>query len=267
MPGHLPVAAARLDGGDDLGGDAGVDIGAALGHDWVSATGGSEPLSSPANPSRKPSLALPLFDCGAYLIRPGTDPGQNRRHSRQVSLERDPLRLGQPFLTQQPRGCGRGPLPGGPVALGDARVGTAGRLAQADQGRRPIGRAGSLEAERGRGIEEAICERPDMEGAGKACEQGPQPGPIGDHRRQRTERSGGRIQRPGDPWPGGTGRPAAGTAIVEVIEDIVDLPEGALRSRRGSLPWTTGTSCAILNPFTMSPNTRALCSRPLHSAP
>jgi len=35
---------------------------------------------------------------------------------------------------------------------------------------------------------------------------------------------------------------------------------------RGSLLWTTGTSCVSANPSTMSPNTRSQCLRPLHNA-
>jgi hypothetical protein len=35
---------------------------------------------------------------------------------------------------------------------------------------------------------------------------------------------------------------------------------------RGSLLWTTGTSCACVNLSTMSPNTRPLSLRPLHTA-
>src|SRR3546814_3257020 len=56
-------------------------------------------------------------------------------------------------------GIGRRAFPGRPVAGGDAGVGTAGRLAQGGEWLRGIGGRHALEAERGRGIEEAIRER------------------------------------------------------------------------------------------------------------
>ena len=67
-------------------------------------------------------------------------------------------------------GIGRRAFPGRPVAGGDAGVGTAGRLAQGGEWLRGIGGRHALEAERGRGIEEAIRERADMEGARDAGE-------------------------------------------------------------------------------------------------
>ena len=56
-------------------------------------------------------------------------------------------------------GIGRRACPGRPVAGGDAGVGAAGRLAQGDEGRGDRGRY-AVEAERGRGIEEAVGQRP-----------------------------------------------------------------------------------------------------------
>src|SRR3546814_3149171 len=56
----------------------------------------------------------------------------------------------------------------------------------------------ALEAERGCGIEKAIRERADMEGARDAGEHDTQPGPIGDHRGQRPEPNAGIVERPRD---------------------------------------------------------------------
>ena len=203
MPGHLPLAGARLDGGDDLGGDAGVDIGAVDSvHGWISATGGSEPLSSPANPSRRPQPSSTSPRRRARRSG-GTDPAQNRLHPCQLLLERHALRRRQPLLAQQKRRIGGGSLPGGTVALGDAGVGTARRLAQRrSAASRRSGAVARFRQSAVDGIEEAVGERPDMERAGEACKQDPQPSPIGDHRRQGAERVGGRIERAGDPWSG-----------------------------------------------------------------
>src|SRR6266481_6503447 len=41
---------------------------------------------------------------------------------------------------------------------------------------------------------------------------------------------------------------------------------GGRCAARGSLLWTTGTSCAGVNPSTMSPNTCPPCLQPLHNA-
>jgi hypothetical protein len=57
------------------------------------------------------------------------------------------------------------------MPLGDAGIGTAGRLAEGDERRRMIGCTRVLEAERGRGIEEAIGQDADMQCAGKTREQ------------------------------------------------------------------------------------------------
>src|SRR3546814_3238277 len=67
-------------------------------------------------------------------------------------------------------GIGSRALPGRPVAGGDASVGTAGRLAQCGEWLPGIGGRHALEAERGCGIEKAIRERADMEGARDAGE-------------------------------------------------------------------------------------------------
>jgi hypothetical protein len=176
---------------------------------------------------------------------PGPDAGQNGLHPHQLLLEHEPLRLWQPLLAQQHRRIGGSALPGRPVALRKAGVGTAGWLAEGDQRRRAVGRGRPLQAECGRGIEEAVGKRPGMERASEACEQGAQPGPVGDHRRQGTERLGGRIESPGDPWTGGARRRAAGLAVIEIIEDVVDLAERALRLDLGAEARFAGAGIAL----------------------
>src|SRR3546814_21183814 len=74
----------------------------------------------------------------------------------------------------------------------------SGRLAQCGEWLPGIGGRHALEAERGCGIEKAIRERADMEGARDAGEHDTQPGPIGDHRGQRPEPHAGIVERPRD---------------------------------------------------------------------
>ena len=57
------------------------------------------------------------------------------------------------------------------MAFGDASVGTTRRFAQRDEWGRPIGFGCMLQAERGRGIEEAVGQDADMQCAGEACEK------------------------------------------------------------------------------------------------
>jgi hypothetical protein len=64
MPGHPPFAGARLDGSDDLGSDAGIDVGArrpgrAVHHWGISATGAAS-LSRDFRPVARPQPSLSL---------------------------------------------------------------------------------------------------------------------------------------------------------------------------------------------------------------
>jgi hypothetical protein len=80
----------------------------------------------------------------------------------QLLLEHQPLRLWQPLLAQQHRRVGGSTLPGRLVVLRKAGVGTAGWLAEGDQRHHAVGRGRPLQAECGRGIEEAVGKRPGM---------------------------------------------------------------------------------------------------------
>src|SRR3546814_7579919 len=123
-------------------------------------------------------------------------------------------------------GIGRRAFPGRPVAGGDAGVGTAGRLAQGGEWLRGIGGRHALEAERGRGIEETIRERADMEGARDAGEHDAQAGAIGDHGGQWPELNGGIVERPPDTR---SRRPAKRCAALKRSEEHTSELQSLMR--------------------------------------
>ncbi len=83
-----------------------------------------------------------------------------------------------------------------------------------------------LEAERGRGIEEAIGQNADMQCAGEACEKRAQPRAVCDHRREWAELIGGRVHGLGNPGTGWTVERVPGAVLIEIGEDIVELAKG-----------------------------------------
>ena len=142
-------------------------------------------------------------------------------------------------------GIGSRALPGRPVAGGDAGVGTAGRLAQGGERLCRIGGRHALEAERGRGIEEAIRERADMEGARDAGEHDAQTGPIGDHGGQMPGLNGGLVERPRDARSRRTAKRSAALPPVEIVQQVIELAEPALRLDLGAKPRCAGPGIAL----------------------
>ena len=107
-------------------------------------------------------------------------------------------------------------------------------------------RGGLLQAERGCGIEEAIGERSDVQTCGRGLREGPHPGPVGDHRRP----SGRAFRRAASRalairGPAGPEESRTGTAVIEIVEDIVDLAEGALRLDLGAETRLAGAGIAL----------------------
>src|SRR3546814_1128318 len=90
------------------------------------------------------------------------------------------------------------------------------RLAQGGEWLRGIGGRHALEAERGRGIEEAIRERADMAGARDAGEHDAQAGAIGDHGGQWPELNGGIVERPPHTRSRRPAKPCAALTPVDI---------------------------------------------------
>lgn len=130
-----------------------------------SAIGRSEPLLLPVTKTRPP-LLLSLAGRSNSVF--GFDLVEDESEPSEVLSQRDPLRLGQALLAQEVLSFGRGPRPGGPMARGDAGVGTAGRLAEGGERSLGLRCCDPLKAQRRRRIEEAVGKNADMERARKA---------------------------------------------------------------------------------------------------
>jgi hypothetical protein len=102
-----------------------------------------------------------------------------------------------------------------------------------------------LEAERGRGIEEAVGQDADMQCAGEAREKRTQPRAVCDYRWERAELGGGCSHCLGDPGSGWTGERRTGAVLVEIGKDISELAKDALCFDLGTEPGPAGTRIAL----------------------
>ena len=127
------------------------------------------------------------------------------------------------------------------MTCGDAGVGAPGWLAECDERRHLGGCAHVLEAERRRGIEEAVGQNADVQCACEACEKHAQPCAVCDHCREPADLVGGGIHAPvgdgGNP-PFERGRQLVwrrGIALGDAQNRMVALPGRIFERRRDVL--------------------------------